>query len=355
MDPTREIDVVPIIRGPLRVEDVIPARYILPEYALLLSGLEGVTAPDMIITAICWTLKWRPIEIKEWTIPLSPEMTDRLRLAKESPTSDQVITFLAMAGLMTISKEIRILPPANYEYLKLRWKALCATMRTTNIIEQGKVSHDVFMSMMQALLMWQNWIKPQGKLRYTLLNLIIKPREREPFVAGMVEQVLMITKDFGLKSVYLMDSLLTAGNKDILIEAVSVQADRLRGEITRLKEKYGELFPYMSVFPLEGVEALHHRNYPDLYYAAVKTAQKAQALGPEGRYIMTDVQTTIPKPVIEKMIDQPLEVEATISETTKEILERRGINVKRILEIEELQSRARMQMYALQQPSMSRP
>jgi len=102
----------------------------------------------------------------------------------------------------------------------------------------------------------------------------------------------------------------------------------------------------MSVFPLEGIEALH-RN-PDLYYAAIKTAQKAQALGPEGRYIITDVQTTIPKPVIEKMIDQPLGMEATISETTKEILERRGIKVRRLIEMEELQSRARMQMYALQ-------
>jgi len=95
-------------------------------------------------------------------------------------------------------------------------------MRTTNIIEQGKVAPEIFMGMMQAHFTWQNWIKPQNKLRYTLLNLVIKRREREPFVAGMVEQVLMITKDFGLKSVYLMDSLLTAGNKMILIEAVSV-------------------------------------------------------------------------------------------------------------------------------------
>jgi len=84
------------------------------------------------------------------------------------------------------------------------------------------VAPEIFMGMMQALLTWQNWIKPQNKLRYTFLNLVIKLREREPFVAGMVEQVLMITKDFGLKSVYLMDSLLTAGNKAILIEAVSL-------------------------------------------------------------------------------------------------------------------------------------
>jgi len=147
-----------------------------------------------------------------------------------------------------------------------------------------------------------------------------------------------------------MDSLLTAGNKAILIEAISVQADKLRTEIARLKEKYKDLFPYMSVFPLEGVEALHHRNYPDFYYAAVKTVQKAQALGPEGRYIMTDVQTTVPKPVIEKMIDQPIDVEVAISKTTQEILERRGINVKRLIEIEEFQARARMQMYALQPP-----
>jgi len=258
MDPTQEIDVVPIARGPLRVEEAVPARYILPEYAILLSGLEGLIAPDIILTAICWTLKWRPREVLEYRLTLTPDMTERLNLARKSPTSDQVITFLAMAGLMTLSKEIRVTPPANYEYLKLRWKALCATMRTTNIIEQGKITNDVFMGMMQALLIWQNWIRPQSRLRYTLLNLIIKPGEREPFAAGIIEQVLMITKDFGLKSVYLMDSLLTAGNKAILIEAVSIQADKLRNEITRLKEKYKDLFPYMSVFPLEGVEALHH-------------------------------------------------------------------------------------------------
>jgi len=109
---------------------------------------------------------------------------------------------------MTLSKEIRLTPPVNYEYLKLRWKALCATMRTPNIIEQEKIPHDIFMGMMQALLIWQNWIKLQQRLRYTLLNLVIKPREREPFVNGLIEQVIMITKDFGQKSVYLMDSLL---------------------------------------------------------------------------------------------------------------------------------------------------
>jgi len=92
----------------------------------------------------------------------------------------------------------------------------------------------------------------------------------------------------------------------------------------------------MNVFPLEGIETLHHRNYPDLYYAAVKTAMKAQALGPEGRCIMTDVQIIVPKPTIDKMLDQTVDLEATMSETTKQILEQ-GVNVKRILEMEEIQ------------------
>jgi len=77
------------------------------------------------------------------------------------------------------------------------------------------------------------------------------------------------------------------------------------------------------VFPLEGIETLHHRNYPDLYYAAVKTAMKAQALRPEGRYIMTDVQTTVPKPIIDKMIDQTVVIESIISDKTRKILEQR--------------------------------
>jgi len=64
------------------------------------------------------------------------------------------------------------------------------------------------MEIMQTIIIWQNWIKPQERLRYTLLNLIIKPREREPFVAGLVDQVIMITKDYGLKSAYLMESLM---------------------------------------------------------------------------------------------------------------------------------------------------
>lgn len=56
----------------------------------------------------------------------------------------------------------------------------------------------------------------------------------------------------------------------------------------KLKAKHREMFPYIRLFPLEGADRLNHRNYPDLYYAAVSRAIKNKELGPEGQYIMTD-------------------------------------------------------------------
>jgi len=154
MDPTREreMEMVAIERAPLRVEDVVPARYIRLDYTVLLSRVESMTPQNIIITSICWTLKWRPIEVKILENALTPEMENRIRLARESPTSDQAIAFLVMVGLMTLTKEIRLTPPANYEYLKLRWKALCATMRTTNIFEQNKILNEIFMRIIQTLV-----------------------------------------------------------------------------------------------------------------------------------------------------------------------------------------------------------
>lgn len=58
--------------------------------------------------------------------------------------------------------------------------------------------------------------------------------------------------------------------------------------------------------PMEGADSLNHRLYPDLYYAAISAARQNKELGPEGRYLMTDVQTTVPRKIIDEQCNLPL-------------------------------------------------
>ena len=87
-----------------------------------------------------------------------------------------------------------------------------------------------------------------------------------------------------------------------------------------MRQRHGESFSYLKLVPLEGADELNHRNYPDLYYAAIGTAIHDKALGVEGRYKMTDVQTTLPKATIEEYADKPPKKGRRLDQKVKDIL-----------------------------------
>lgn len=148
------------------------------------------------------------------------------------------------------------------------------------------------------------------------------------FTISIMEQVRMVYQNFGMKSVLLMDSFANTNTKAILLANIASQAVQLRDAMEKYKKKYGEYFQYMRVYPLDGIEEIHHRLYPDLYYATVSNAIHNKELGIEGRYQMTDVSTTIPKALIDEYLDQKLRTTLGVSDRTKEHLTKLGIKIE---------------------------
>jgi hypothetical protein len=271
--------------------------------------------------------QYRMSTIPVVNVVLTPEQTNQARALEETNISGHILAFMAMGGLMTLAKEVRIPAPSNVEYLKLRWKALCATLSTANVIEQGKMSATQYSSIMQLLATWQEWIKSQGTVRLDILDTVFMVKPEEPFVQGILDQVRMVLREYGLKSVLLMEEFITMKSRAILLPAIARQAVSLKKVLIELREKHKDLFPYMRIYPLEGAEKLNHRDYPDLYYAAVKLATRNKALGQEGRFQMSDLLTTIPRTEIEEEVGKKIRVATTISAETEEHLTYLGITL----------------------------
>lgn len=310
----------------VRSAPVAIARYIEPPHAVLV-GPTGITPQDTTVTAICWLVGRRPSFLMEHKPTLKEDEHEALTRALASPRSDQLLIFAGMGGLMTVAKEIFKGTRTNEEYLKLRWKALCATAGIPNMWEgPDAYGKEVFDGVVASLMAWQAWIRSQGDLRQKLLDYCLANTEDNILIRGAIEQVKMILKDYGLKAALLMEAFITAGSKAIFLSAIAQQAVDLKRALSDLRALHGDRFPYMRVYPLEGVDRINHRTYPDLYYAAVKHSLDNKELGQEGRFIMSEVQTTIPKTLIDEHLPRRYRLITALDDVTKENLRTLGID-----------------------------
>lgn len=140
--------------------------------------------------------------------------------------------------------------------------------------DQGTMPQAIFDKIMNHLLTWQTWIKPHAIMRKRLIIYALTNQEGTALVQDALAQVKMILQNYGLRSAILMKGFITAGSRVIFLPAIAHQARILKKAMEELKAKHGEMFPYIRVFPLDGADRLNHRNYPNLYYAAVNRAIK---------------------------------------------------------------------------------
>lgn len=321
-------DSIPIIRT-VRIEALEASRYIEPPHTIIstMDPAWGITPQDIITTAICWLVGRRPSDVSVYQPTKNPDQIAEYERAKQNPLSDQLLAFMGMSGLMTLAKEVRNKSPRiNTDYLKLRWKALCATSNLVDMWEKKTVPEVAFLSTIDNLIAWQAWIKPHVSMRRKLLNYALSNTETNALVKGSLDQVKMVLQDFGLKSALLMESFVTTGSRAIFLPAIAQQAYQLKRALTELRALHKERFPYLRVYPLEGVERIQHRLYPDLYYAAINLAVKNKELGPEGQYAITAVQTTIPKRLIDKQMELRYKVRPALDEDTKRYLIELGVD-----------------------------
>lgn len=163
-------------------------------------------------------------------------------------------------------------------------------------------------------------------MRKRLILYALNNQEGTALVQGALAQVKMILQNYGLRSALLMEGFITAGSRAIFLPAIAQQAWTLKKAMEDLKSRHGDMFPYIRVFPLDGADRLNHRNYPDLYYAAINRAIRNKELGPEGQYVMTEITTTIPKTTIIDQSERTFKVQPVMDEVTKNYLKELGID-----------------------------
>lgn len=273
---------------------------------------------DAVTTCVCWLFGKRPNIVQEKVITDS-FILERAKILAEDPEKDQYLAFIAMAGLMTLGKEVREGTGGNKGYLGKRWKALCATIGIEDIISANVAAF------VPPILKWQDWIKPRTKLRQMFIEWVVEPHEEtNPLYRGVMDQVRLVLIEYGMKSVLMMEAFVAAHNRALELASVAVQTRDLRNKLKELRELHGAKFPFLKLVPLARADELHHRNYPDLYYAAISTAVHENALGAQGRFRMTEVSTTLSKTLIEEYADQTPKRGRGVDAKTKEILVEMG-------------------------------
>ncbi|QPB73974.1 nucleoprotein [Hymenopteran orino-related virus OKIAV85] len=317
---------IPISRS-LRIEEAANPSYVNPYYTLLSNPPPEMSVGDAYASCICWFFGKRPAFIVEVTPLVEPEQKTSLTKAMEAPVSDQILLLQAMIGLMTLGKEVRSGKDGNIEYIESRWKAMCATQGIENQLEKGNINLRAMF--LERTLQWQAYVKPRAQVRAKFLEYVELgfSTESPGLFTAALDQIRMVLKDYGLKSILLMDAFISSKNRALELAPIAKQAVDMRRNLQRLKETLGQKFAYIKLYPLPGADLLNHREYPDLYYAAISSALASGDLGKEGRYIMSDVQTTISKPLIEDMTEKSTRARLVIDEITKENLSILGYEV----------------------------
>jgi len=298
------------------------ARYIkLPH--IILTDLD-IPAIDVVATAICWLLGKKPIEMDEYTPERTKEITESLRSVQASVVSDHIIVFIGMAGLMTFAKKYALVhPDNNNKFLQKRWQIVCATASIPNMIEQKTMSQDTYMSIINCLVKWQTWIKPDMSFYKKFLDYALENNEENILIKSALTQVKIVLQNYDQRWILFTEAFVTTYdliNYYLLLPNLIIdQAVALKKMFDELQKKYGDQFPFLKLYQFEGAENMDYRLYSDLFYAAVCICIKTEILSPTAKYLITELQTTIPKDEITKYVEAPF----TLQRMKDKILEKR--------------------------------
>ncbi|XP_071643739.1 uncharacterized protein [Temnothorax longispinosus] len=298
--------------------------YIEPPHVILCSD-ENITPEEMIVTAICWTLGTRPTKVAVRQVHMTPELAKALEMATNMIHFDQILVFLGMAGLMTIVKKIRSCFNPSHEYLINRWQAVCNANKIENIFKSGVVLQKRYLTFIRTLEIWQVWIESRPALSRSLLVAALDFPEGFPMlVKTAMAEVKIKIKYFGMERIIKMDAFVSVKNvnvnKAIFLSDIAQQAADLRRAMDELRTRYGDRFPYLEIYRLEGRDRLNFRKYPDLFYAVFATeVAKKKTIPDSVRDILMDLQTRTAKYIIDDELKKTLKSEMLDEVTTENL------------------------------------
>lgn len=104
-----------------------------------------------------------------------------------------------------------------------------------------------------------------------------------------------------MKATVLMHQYLVTSPMVLAINSVKDDALRFKAAYNSVRNYYKDAFSYVGF--LGGEEELHHKKFPDLYYYAVRHYSTSGALGSEGRFLKTQIQTVTSTKILDKYRD----------------------------------------------------
>ncbi|USL85437.1 MAG: nucleocapsid [Ixodes ricinus orinovirus-like virus 1] len=241
---------------------------------------------DLICSAMAAVLGFAPADTFSKPVDAVPQADKTQR----DPQSRSTIQFLGMAGFCMLAKPLQS-SPDNSGYLSARWKAYCGT---NNRAYQDPLPH-----VKPALMDYQAWITGATSVKPKWVDALLASEATAP-IPSLTAQVLLIWKDYGMRAYNLMNEFTTVPSLALAQPAVYDQVVAFRANIAKLKSTHGVSFPYLGVRGVD-LSTIHHRSYPDLYYCALHRAIVNQTLGGQGRFVMSDVVTSISKPMLDKL------------------------------------------------------
>lgn len=96
----------------------------------------------------------------------------------------------------------------------------------------------------------------------------------KPIQQSLVDQMHLIYEYYGMAGITAMETFVTeANNLPLFLQNVATQAVTFRDKLATIKEECGAKWKYARVLTPDALKPLNHRNYPDLYNAAIVSAQ----------------------------------------------------------------------------------
>ncbi|XP_024876158.1 uncharacterized protein LOC112457377 [Temnothorax curvispinosus] len=297
------------------------AAYIEPPHAILCPD-NHFDSEEIILTAIYWTLGKRPTHMLVHQVHETSELHAAMDMANTTH-SNQILVFLGMAGLMTIAKKLGSDMDANGEYLINRWQDVCNATEIENIFTSGVVLRKRYLTFIRTLKIWQLWIEVRPAVCKSLLVAALDFPEGSPnmLVNTAMAKVKIEIQYFGMEMILKMDAFVSLQNinvnKAIFLPDIAQQAVDLRRAMDELRRRYGDRFPYLKIYWLEGTDRLTCRKYPDLFYAVVATEVANKKTIPDSaRHILMDLQTRTARHIIDAEVKKTLTSEMLDKVTT---------------------------------------
>ncbi|KAF7988120.1 hypothetical protein HCN44_007614 [Aphidius gifuensis] len=285
------------------------------------SNNDQIDTPNFIFSCICWMLSCRPeaAEVIDITHMDTPERAKELQ---SNLILCQNTLFYAMAGCMALGKEVSELS-ANQEtthYLYKRWTTMSRIIRAENIFETNDAS---FTKAISSIIKFQEWIKTMPQTRAWIIQEVLKSNRTFPFREA-VAQIKMIWSFCRMKTLQIMMKFISRNWSPLLLEPIAAQAELFKKAYMDLEKKSGNNFEYLGVMCDPTLQAFKPKQYGDLYYAAMQTAQLNKELGPQGFCKKNNVTTVVKKKTIDRCCAKLSFKKYELTPEVREILQRLG-------------------------------